>query len=498
MEFKFSNTTCQCLRKAACQVQNQEQTQEVRLPEGMPDIGRVLGCWGQTLIRSKEWRTGGMTVSGGVMAWALYAPEDGSEPRSVETWIPFQLKWDFPETQRDGFICVTPMLKALDARGTSARKLMVRACVSLLGEALEPVEPEIYSAQNPPEDVQLLLSSYPMELPREAGEKLFQVDEELTLPGTYPGMEKILRYEVTPQIADQKVMAGRLVFRGQCAVHILYAAADGSIHGWDTEVPFSQYTDLDRDYGPNATAWVIPMLTGLELIREEQHLQLKCGVAAQYVIYDRATVEIVEDAYSPQRSVKPETQELKLPARLDQRQDPLRISQTLDLQGGKIMDVCFYPDQPVRRQEGDTAEVTLAGHFQILYRDDAGTIQGISARCEKSCTFASDPGNRVDAYVRPTGQPQASVTPQGVELTAECLLESTVFAEQGLPMVTCLELGEMKEPDPARPSLILRRAGDGRLWDIARECGSTVDAIRAANDLEEEPERGRLLLIPVL
>ena len=37
MEFKFSNTTCQCLRKAACQVQNQEQTQEVRLPEGMPD-----------------------------------------------------------------------------------------------------------------------------------------------------------------------------------------------------------------------------------------------------------------------------------------------------------------------------------------------------------------------------------------------------------------------------------------------------------------------------
>ena len=143
MEVKFNKNTCPCLRKATCQVQNQEQTQEVRLPESMPDIGRVLGSWGQVLVRGKEWRTGGMGVSGGVMAWVLYAPEDGSEVRSIVTWIPFQVKWDFRETKRDGSICVTPLLKGVDARSTSARKLMVRANVSLLGEALEPIEPEV-------------------------------------------------------------------------------------------------------------------------------------------------------------------------------------------------------------------------------------------------------------------------------------------------------------------------------------------------------------------
>lgn len=100
MEVNFNKNTCQCLRKAVCQVQNQEQTQEVRLPESMPDIGRVLSSWGQVLIRGKEWRTGGMSVSGGVMAWVLYAPEDGSEARSVETWIPFQVKWDLPDSLR--------------------------------------------------------------------------------------------------------------------------------------------------------------------------------------------------------------------------------------------------------------------------------------------------------------------------------------------------------------------------------------------------------------
>jgi len=66
-----------------------------------------------------------------------------------------------------------------------------------------------------------------------------------------------------------------------------------------------------------------------------------------------------------------------------------------------------------------------------------------------------------------------------------------------VPMVTGLALGEEKKPDPARPSLILRRAGGQRLWDIAKSTGSTVSGIRKANGLEQEPEEGRILLIPV-
>ena len=121
MEIKFGKNTCPYLRRAVCQIQNQEQTQEVRLSETMPDIGRVLGSWGQVLIRGKEWRTGSMSVSGGVMAWVLYAPEDGSAPQSVETWIPFQFAWELPETQRDGYVLTMPVIRGMDARSTSAR-----------------------------------------------------------------------------------------------------------------------------------------------------------------------------------------------------------------------------------------------------------------------------------------------------------------------------------------------------------------------------------------
>ena len=96
--------------------------------------------------------------------------------------------------------------------------------------------------------------------------------------------------------------------------------------------------------------------------------------------------------------------------------------------------------------------------------------------------------------------PSVTVTEGADTLTVQTQTPAmlTFSAGQGMPMVVGAELGELREPDPNRPSLILRRTGRESLWDIARESGSTVAAIRAANALEGEPEQGRMLLIPVV
>jgi hypothetical protein len=68
-----------------------------------------------------------------------------------------------------------------------------------------------------------------------------------------------------------------------------------------------------------------------------------------------------------------------------------------------------------------------------------------------------------------------------------------------MDMVTGLRLGEEKTPDPERPSVIIRRKGKaGSLWDLAKNCGSTVSAIRKMNHQEGEPDPEKLLLIPVI
>jgi hypothetical protein len=71
------------------------------------------------------------------------------------------------------------------------------------------------------------------------------------------------------------------------------------------------------------------------------------------------------------------------------------------------------------------------------------------------------------------------------------------YCADGIRCVTGIELGELADPDPARPSLILRRASSEKLWDIAKACGSSVEAICIANGITAEPEDDRILLIPV-
>ena len=84
MELQFSKNTFPYLRRAVWEVKNEEQTQEVKLTDSLPDIGRILGAWGQPLIRSKEWRGNSMAASGGVMAWKCVI----SKSRNIHKSLP--------------------------------------------------------------------------------------------------------------------------------------------------------------------------------------------------------------------------------------------------------------------------------------------------------------------------------------------------------------------------------------------------------------------------
>ena len=56
MEFEFQKSACPCMETVLREVQNVEQTQEIKLSDGMPDIGRVLAAWGQTILRGFSMR----------------------------------------------------------------------------------------------------------------------------------------------------------------------------------------------------------------------------------------------------------------------------------------------------------------------------------------------------------------------------------------------------------------------------------------------------------
>lgn len=497
MDMQFDKISVPYIEKTVGGVKTQEQTLEVRISDGMPDIGRVLGAWGQVVVRGKEWSGGQMTVSCGVMAQVLYMPEDTEGVRSVDAWLPFSMKWELPDSPHDGKIILSCLLKGVDARSTSARKLMVRATLSVQAEAWMQGKTEAEMPNELPKDVELLTESYPLQLPKEAGEKAFMLEEQLT-PPTSQKIEKILYYNLQPEIIEKKVMAGKVVFRGVCVLHVVYLGEDGRLYVWDSEVPFSQYADLDETYDRNPTVTVIPCVTSLDLEQDEAGgYQLKAGILGQYLLSEQTVVTVASDAYSPIRQVDFDRQELRFPAILEQEAQTVHAEQNAQMEVQEVVDVTFWPEFWQTEHTEAGLQMTMPGQFQTLYYDENGNLGSMVTPWTGERYMPAGENTATDVRVLHIGRPQATPNGSGLLLRADMTADMVTSAREGISSVAELQFGDPEKPDPNRPCLIICRKGDGRLWDLAKHTGSTVNKIMAANGLEGEPDAGQVLLIPV-
>lgn len=492
---RFEKQEVSCLKPCLSRVQTLEQTQEVALPEG--GEARVLGTWGQSVMRSKEWMGSSILMTGGVQVWVLYESEEGGL-QCLSSWIPFRMEWEAPEEKNGSWVRIRTLLRSADARPVASGKLLIRVGVAALAEAFCTHRAAVHSPVEVDSGMQLLRSQWPVRLRKAAGEKPFELEQELILPDSVPEVSKLLSWQLDTKVTDQKILGNKILFRGTGNLHMVYLTTEHLLRCWDFEIPFSQYGQLQEGHSADASADVAIAVTRLELEQMDgKNLHLRTGMTGQYVVEEGQMLETVEDAFFPRRELQVSREVLTMPVVLDSRWETVTRQQMLPVSADVIADQVFRPDFPQQHREGDTIRLTQSGILQLMYYDENGILRSTAVRMEGEMPLSQDetvqltavPG---DAHLQLHGGRDA------VEIHWEMALRLSAAADQELPMVTGLEPGEKTKPREGMPALILCRAGNRRLWDIARECGSTVSAIETANGLTGEPEKDRMLLIPVV
>ena len=488
MDLQFEKISLPLMQRIVSESKSCEETKELRLGENAPDAAAVIAAWGQVLLRSKQWRSGGMTVSGGVLAFVAYTAAETGEVQTLEEWLPFKLKWDFPDPGREGKICAWGCLTDLEARLISDRKIMVsaNACVTAQAYVRQTVE-----LPKPREDadVQLLTNTYPLMLIREAGEYAFSVEDGENLPN----MEKWLRYEAVPQVAEMRVMGDKLVFRGELKLHML-GLREGKVEGCDLQLPFSQFAELDQSYEDTADAFFVPMVTSMEVTRGDgDKWVFQCALTGQYQICDQQMVTIPEDGYSLTKEVTLHRTETVLPAVLQKTAHSAAMETQIACEG-QVLDVAVYPGQGM----ADRAEQVYIqpGWCQILYTDPEGNLHGEQGRWEESIPMPAD-DSVTPTLLWETADVHSAPNAAGISVSAELCGREMTVNDWATPTLWGLTYGAEKQKDPDRPSLLLRRVGDQSLWDMAKESGTTVSAIRDANHLADIPAYNTMLIIPI-
>ena len=493
MEMQWNSTPWSCFKRCANPVLNQEQTLEVRLSDGMPDIARVLCAWGQPILRGKEWRNEGISVTGGVAVWVLYIPEEGELVQSVQAWLPFQGKWSLTDSHRDGFIRAECILRGVDARTLSARKLMVRANVGLVADTWEQTQTDIAQPQQMPQQVYALEKTYPLWVWTEAGEKLLTLEESFSTDGT-----KLLSCRIRPVVTEQNVVGERVVIRGVAYADALCLDEQGKVFSRTFELPFAQFADLEGKYDKDSAAEISVAVSNLETELIDSVLRIKCGLVAQYLIRENRMLRIAEDAYSPLRALSVDMQPLCIPTVLDQRREWVELEEDLSFSVAEVVDVCHFPDHPVVCREGTQTVLEFPGMVSALWYDGQGELHASSERICGTLQFPAGEDSKVYASV--TQESGMTLMPHGggTRLSGRIRLDTVTAGQLQTEMVTAMKVGEAIARSEDSPSLLLQRVGEEDLWQLAKASGSTVEAIREANGLENEPIPGALLLIPVI
>ena len=495
MELQLKNREISYLEPVILECRNLEQTQEVRLPEGLPDVERVLGCWGQPILRSKEWRTDTVTVSGGLMLRVLYGPEREGAPRMLDSWVPFQAKWELPGDTRDGSILVQPLLRFLDARSLSPRKLLVRCGISLNLLALAPEGLSIPEPETVPEDVQLLKKTVPLRLFDQAGEKSFALEETLSAPGMDLTEQKVFYSTVQPVLTEQKVLGDKIAFRGAVNLHALFCGPEGELEGRDFTFPFSQLAELDRVCGSEAEADIQVCVTNLELEEGgDGSKTVKASFTAQYAVSDVTPLQIVEDGYSTLRPLKLNRQDFPVTALLDHRWETLAGEAALPGEIHSAADLSALWELPVWDPIPQGYSLESSGTVGLLSRQERG-VEGFVLHWQGQAKVKT--GEDVRLAVTGMSPGALQLNPGAGKITMDFSVHLAMLSKDGLSVVSSMELGEPAAKESDRPSLILRRAGEAGLWELAKASGSTMEAIAQANSLTEEPAKGQMLLIPL-
>ena len=501
MELVFQDSKLEYLSRILCETVSQEQTADVIIPDSYPDAERVVDAFGTLLIRSEECTAGSASVAGVVQAGVLFVGEQG-QVQCVQAQIPFSVRREFPQEQENCTLQCRCVLRSVDARALNSRKLLVRVGISCTLCVYAPQSHLCYDITEPAENLQLRRVELPLQMPLGLGEKSFGLNEELELPNGKPAVSRLLKCLYRTQMLEQRVVGTKAVFKGELTVHALYESADETLHSHEWSVPFSQYAELERELD-DCELQTLLCLTSAETEPDGQldsrRLLTSVNLLAQCVASGTQKLRLIVDAFCTDAVLSPQFDEWKVSGVLDRQLLRETAVTECDEPAGSVVDAWLYPDDATKQRTGEQTEIEQPLNCNVLYYDPDGALHSKTLR--PSVRLAVPLAENASCAVTEiTGRElYCAAGSGGISLRVPVGVTVESSAVHPLRAVCGGEIAPLQQSPGERPSLLLRRTeGETELWDIAKDCRTSVRSIREANDLPGDtvPEH-TLLLIPM-
>lgn len=500
MEFELNKTALPYHRLMFHTTVSREESVEMIVPDSEPDVAKLLDTTALCCLDTKEALENGVSLSGRIHSRILYVGEGAETPRGLSADLAFQCGVDQEGIDPSCRVIALARVRSVETKVVNSRKLLVRAQYEV---ALRVYRQELLAlpcgvAQE--EGVEQRLESVEGYFVVATPEKRFQFQDDLRLSGGQPAIGEVLRTQSDVICSEAKLIGGKLVFKGEVILRMLYRSVEEDVLTAEFTLPYSQIMDAAQaeEHAQFQLDVVLLGWTLGELDYDGRRMPIDLELYACAEARQTQALSLLADAYSVRQEVTASFATYPLPRLVERCARRESKRELLETGERTVLDLSTQLLQTTVSQEQDVLRVASVVEMTILCVDDMGTVEALSR--QMSIETEVPVSGEVDALVSSQVTERSALpAASGLELRlgvafqllllgqTEPLGVSALMAEEA----TAAEAGE-------RPSIVLRQMAPGEtLWDIAKAYQTTAREIEQANDLKDQPvEAGALLLIP--
>ncbi len=479
---------------------------DVLLPDYCEDIQKILKCTMEPVVTRQEANDRQLELEGICRVTVFYRSPGGSLCRS-EYKLPFSRTAELHGSAPCPVVWVQGVCSYINCRAVSSRRLDIRGAATLrVAVAGIKEEQAVCTAEGM--GLQLRSAVRPATRILLQTCRSFALAEELQLPESKEPAAAILRVGATARLLDCKVMAGKVVLRGEAAIKFLYRSSSGKCETMELTLPVSQIMDAEgADEGCRCFARLAVQSAVVERCErqdDDRQLNVSLKLAVHLRVHRDYQALCSSDCYSTRYECGCTTRKAGLLELVQQVDRTFLYRGRMELPEGvdSITDLwCRVADWHTQQREGDLwvcgklciALFGCAAGQELEYYEKTVDFEERVAAAEGEMIFRP--------AVRVAGQSYSFEGGGGLEVRCELALAGCLYRCTSQPIICDIAVDESRQKQESlRRGLYICRAEAGEdLWDIARRYNTSVETICRENQLTAGSlEQSAMLLVPVL
>lgn len=492
----------------------QEQSVELDyiLPDYCPDIFKMVKCCIVPSILS--YSINGDTLSYELQAdiKILYCSEHNTVLQCINQKMTFNKTIQLSGSCEKPTVSLIPKTDHINCRVVNQRRIDMRGAVSvkvkITGEKPQEVICDIFGMNS-----QLKKMPVDFAAKKISAFKSLSVAEDFELNASNQPVISVVRTSAVPNVSDKKIVANKLVIKGEAQISILYSCENG-LESMKFPVPFSQIVDmdgLDESFLCTIKAEAVSCDVTVAADSNGDSKVLKCELRINLscCAVKNLPTELVTDLYSTSYPCEFASSKMKI------QQAPIEICETvqekltIENESGSVE--CVYDAWCVPKNintaiDSDEQCLIVSGmaEYCVMIKNENGmpfVIEKAEAFEHKISVNGISETSSADIDVTAIDCTYTITSSNCISLKSDLRITGNVYLSSSCEAVTEVNFDDtIKKIRDGDYALKLYYGIEGEdIWEIAKRYSTSVRAIMEENDLESERlSDSGMLLIPIV